>query len=197
MSKRIGAGGMAPAGLAIESVEVGSGGVLLVAGPRSASAACPDCGVFSRSANSHYERCLADLPAHGRHVRLQVRIRRFRCLSPRCARKIFAERLDPSDAQRFSRRTERLECIARHIGLARAGARASVPPPDLLVPASKDTLLRVVRRRTTSTHDLPRKIGINDWVWRKGLRYGTLICDLERRTLIDLLPDREPATAAA
>lgn len=40
-------------------------------------------------------------------------------------------------------------------------------------------------------------IGIDDWAWRKGHRYGTLICDLERRGVIDLLPDREPATVAA
>jgi transposase len=40
-------------------------------------------------------------------------------------------------------------------------------------------------------------IGIDDWAWRKGHRYGTLICDLERREVIDLLPDREPATVTA
>ena len=42
-----------------------------------------------------------------------------------------------------------------------------------------------------------RVIGIDDWAWRKGQRYGTLICDLEQRRVIDLLPDREPATVEA
>jgi len=32
--------------------------------------------------------------------------------------------------------------------------------------------------------------GIDDWAWRKGQRYGTILCDLERRKVIDLLPDR-------
>ncbi|MEQ9124138.1 MAG: ISL3 family transposase, partial [Alphaproteobacteria bacterium] len=184
-------------GLAIERVEVGLGVVLLVARPRSASAVCPDCGVSSRSAHSHYERCLADLPAHGRLVRLRVRIRRFRCLSLRCTRKIFAERLDPSIAQRFGRRTERLEGIVRHIGIALGGRAGERTAARLLVPACNDTLLRVVRRRAAPAHGLPRVIGIDDWAWRKGHRYGTLVCDLERRKVVDLLPDREAATAAA
>lgn len=38
---------------------------------------------------------------------------------------------------------------------------------------------------------------IDDWAWRKGHRYGTIVCDLERRQVIDLLPDREAATVEA
>ena len=41
----------------------------------------------------------------------------------------------------------------------------------------------------------PAVIGIDDWAWRRNRRYGTIICDLERRRIIALLPDREPATA--
>src|SRR5579872_7561357 len=41
------------------------------------------------------------------------------------------------------------------------------------------------------------RIGTDDWAWRRNQRYGTLICDLERRRTIALLPDREPATAEA
>ena len=41
----------------------------------------------------------------------------------------------------------------------------------------------------------PTVVGIDDWAWRRNRRYGTIICDLERRRTIALLPDREPATA--
>jgi predicted DNA-binding transcriptional regulator AlpA len=37
-------------------------------------------------------------------------------------------------------------------------------------------------------------VGIDDWAWRRGYRYGTIICDLERSEVIDILPDREVAT---
>ena len=64
-------------------------------------------------------------------------------------------------------------------------------------PVGNDTLLRAVRRRGNPSFAPPAIIGIDDSAWRPNHRYGTLICDLERRKTIALLPDREPATAEA
>jgi transposase len=58
-------------------------------------------------------------------------------------------------------------------------------------------MLRLVRRRGCPPFAAPSVIGIDDWAWRRNQRYGTIICDLERRRPITLLPDREPATAQA
>lgn len=66
-----------------------------------------------------------------------------------------------------------------------------------MLPVSNDTLLRVVRRRGSPRFVPPTVIGIDDWAWRRNQRYGTIICDLERRKTIALLPDREPSTAQA
>jgi transposase len=126
-----------------------------------------------------------------------IMVRRFRCSEIGCARRIFAERLDPITVAPRGRRTARLDAVVHHLGLALGGRPAQAIARRLLLPVSKDTLLRTVRRRAIAASDAPRVVGIDDWAWRKGHRYGTLICDLERRRVIDLLPDREPATVAA
>lgn len=188
---------VAPEGLLVERIEESAEILRIFARGRTGVGLCPECGSASRTVRSFYHRCLADLPAHGRRVLIHVRVRRFRCLEPRCIRKIFAERLAGSITRPFARRTERLEDIVRHLGLALGGRPGSSMARRLLLPVSKDTLLRVVRRRAAVPQEMPKIIGIDDWAWRKGHRYGTLICDLERRKIVDLLPDREPATVAA
>jgi transposase len=126
-----------------------------------------------------------------------VRARRFYCRTVLCGRRVFAERFDADMLAPWARRTARLDHIVHHLGLALGGRPAASFARRLMVPVSKDTLLRVVRRRGTPLFVAPAVIGIDDWAWRRNQRYGTLICDLERRRTIALLPDREPATASA
>src|SRR3546814_17050301 len=66
-----------------------------------------------------------------------------------------------------------------------------------MLPVSKDTLLRVVRRHAVSNTQPLRVVGIDDWAWKRGQRYGTIVCDLERRCIVGLLPDRETGTVEA
>lgn len=188
---------VAPLGLVVDRVERATGSVRVFARTGRDGAVCPCCGVVSRKVRSRYGRQLADLPAHGRHVVISVEVRRFLCAERDCARRIFAERLEPSVAGSFSRRTERLDGLVQHLGRALGGRPGQRMARRLLLPVSKDTLLRTVRRRAAAAQEAPKIIGLDDWAWRKGHRYGTLICDLERRRVIDLLPDREPATVAA
>jgi len=49
-------------------------------------------------------------------------------------------------------------------------------------------------------HRLPRSdriLGIDDWAWKKGQTYGTILVDLEKRIPIEVLPDRSTETVAA
>ncbi|UIJ32233.1 ISL3 family transposase [Cereibacter azotoformans] len=158
---------------------------------------CPSCGTASTRLHSRYARRLSDLPAHGRRVRIVLTVRRFRCPSRTCRTRIFGERLDEGIGQRHGRRTARLQGLVHCLGLALGGRPGQALAHRLLLRVSKDTLLRAVKNGLASEAPPPRVIGIDDWAWRKGHRYGSILCDLERRKVIDLLPDREPATVEA
>lgn len=186
-----------PAGLKADQVELDGNTIRVHAHSSDAAAACPRCGTISRHVHSRYRRRPADLPAHGRAVELVLLVRRFRCQTLRCSARIFAERFPSDVTQPHMRRTSRLQGLVRHLGLALGGRPAQALARRLLLPVSKDTFLRSVRDMADEDTAIPRVIGIDDWAWRKGQRYGTLICDLERRQVIDLLPDREPATVEA
>jgi transposase len=189
---------VSPAGLVIDTVTLEADQLLVIAHPSAADAACTACGVRSSQIHSRYQRRLLDLPSHGRPVRLHVQVRRFRCGNAGCGRKIFGEVLDADIALKAARRRSRLEAIVHHIGIALGGRPAASLARRLMLPVSRDTVLRVVRRRAMPSGTTPvRIVGIDDFAWKRGQRYGTIVCDLERRRVVDLLPDREAATVAA
>lgn len=185
-----------PAGLSVVQVLSTPGHVTIVTRPTAARSACPCCGILSGRVHSRYTRSLADLPWQGRAAAVQLQARRLRCTNADCPRRIFTERL-PEVARPWARRSERLAEVQRHLGLALGGAAGSRLADRLAMPVSGATLLRLVARTAPPTPPAPRVVGLDEWAWRRGVIYGTILCDLERGTLIDLLPDRSAETVAA
>ena len=158
---------------------------------------CPGCGLRSARRHGRYVRSLADLPVHGRTVQLRLSVRRFRCLIAQCPVKTFGEAVPVSLAQPHGRRTGRFQDLVAYLGRAMGGRPAQALGRRILLRVSKDTFLRGAVRPANAPFPRPRVVGLDDWAWRKGQRYGTPVRDPKRRAVIDLLPDREPATVAA
>jgi len=168
--------------------------VLLVA--TSPTAPCPRCGAPSDRIHSRYRRTVADLALRERPVALRLVVRKFRCTQPDCPQAIFCERLPQLLAPR-ARTTARLTRAHRAIGLSLGGEAGARLATQLAMPTSPDTLLRRVKSTAGEPAPTPRYIGVDDWAIRKGQRYGTIIVDLERGCILDLLPGRDGAALEA
>jgi transposase len=159
-------------------------------------ACCPLCGVETWRVHSRYTRQLAEEPILGHPVRLEMTVRRFLCAASPCPRRIFAEPLD-GFAARHARTTESLARTHRAIAAALGGEAGARLAAKTAVPTSPDTLLRRVKHVEVPAPKPLRFVGIDDWAWCKGQRYGTIVVDLETSTVVDLLPDRDAATVSA
>ncbi len=125
-------------------------------------------------------------------------MRRFFCKAAKCARKVFAERL-PELLEPSSRLTTRLRTALQQVGFSCSGKGGERLATALGMGASDTTILWSVQlvRTPTVNADQVRVVGIDDWSWRRGKRYGTIIVDLEKQQVLDLLPDRSVESVRA
>ncbi len=164
----------------------------------TAGARCHTCGNTSERIHSHYQRTLADLPWAHCPVRLLIQLRKFFCDNADCKRRIFTEPILEL-APRYAGKTKRLQdelCLIGYSLGERAGDREA---DGLGREVGPDTLLRRVRTVTAAQNTstpMVNALGVDDWAFRKGHHYGTILVDLERHELIDLLPDRSAESLA-
>jgi len=176
-------------GLQLRDVSIGPDQIVATLEATAHRGACPSCGTWSEAVHSHYQRTIADLPWGGQAVRLHLRVRKFYCRQPTCTRRVFTERL-PHLVAPYARRTARLESVLRILAFALGGEPGARIVERLGMTASPATLLRLIRRVTVPEQPTPRVLGVDDWSFRKGHRYGTILVDLEQHQIVDVLPAR-------
>ncbi|HVI78171.1 MAG TPA: transposase, partial [Candidatus Acidoferrum sp.] len=104
----------------------------------------------------------------------------------------------PNIARSYARQTDRLQEIIRCAGFITGGLPASRLLKRLAIIVSDDTVLRLVKLKSFGNADecAVRCLGVDDWAWRKGQHYGTMLVDLERHCVVDLLPERSAESLA-
>jgi len=179
-----------PEGLELTSISETAEELLVHVTSHRASSPCPQCAMASFAIHSSYHRHPRDLPCIGRPIRLVFTVRKFFCRNPNCCRKVFAERL-PDFLEVSSRLTKRLRTSVQEIGFATCGKGGEGLADKLGMPISDASLLWSLFLVPVPEVGQVYIIGVDDWSWRRGKRFGSILVNLETHKIVDLLPDRE------
>ncbi len=184
-----------PEGMLIEQIHITENGLVIEVVATHPTSCCPLCSQMSSSIQSHYRRVLRDAPCAGRRIQLFLTVRKFYCRNALCERKVFTERL-PTFVEPWARMTIRHCQQLTSIGLATCGKGGTRLAARLGVQTTRQTILRHIMALPDVAMGSVVFLGIDDFAFRRGFRFGTILVNLESHQVIDLLPDRQAETAA-
>ncbi len=182
-----------PQDLSIEDVTQEAGYLVVSVCSVRRSVPCPFCQTLAERVHSRYQRVVADVSCGGQRVLLHLTVRKFFCQNTACPYTLFAERF-PGLVRAYARMTERLIATIQALGLALTGEGGARLARVLAMPTSADTILRRVLELPLPEVEHVAIVGVDDWAWRKGQRYGSILVDLVRHRVVGLLKERSSAS---
>jgi len=182
--------------VSLETIEVQNQTIIVHLHATSPIALCPQCGTPGFRVHSRYVRTIGDVAFGGRSLILKLRVRKLLCREVSCSQRIFAERF-PEVVQRYARMTDRLIKALQSLGVTTNGADAARIASSLGIPTTAKTIIRHVLQLPLPSEGEVAKVGIDEWAWKKGHRYGTILVDLEKRRVVQLLAERSVETSKA
>jgi transposase len=169
--------------------------IIAVICPKQSTSLCPKCRQPATRIHSTYQRRLADLPWHGVALHLDLHARKWFCDTLGCPRRIFTERF-PNVVRPYARRTIRLDMWFTAVGLALGGEAGARLLRDLGLVTSPDAVLHHIRTLAVPLSTDLQVIGGDEFAFRRGRVFGTVIVDLLTHQVVDLLSSRDTAVVA-
>ncbi|MEU1629200.1 ISL3 family transposase [Streptomyces sp. NPDC020096] len=156
---------------------------------------CPDCRKRASRVHSSYQRTLDERPLGSRRVVVRLRVRRYFCDRKSCSRRTFVEQV-PRLSERHRRSSIGLTGWLREIAVELGGRPAARLCRRLRLAAGRTQLLRLLKAPAVPDR-AQRVLGVDEFAFRKGRTYGTVLVDVEAGRLVDVLPDRTSETFTA
>lgn len=180
----------------VEQVERDGEMVRVVARSRGEPVPCPSCGTLTGKVHGYHQRSLADRPASGTPVVLELRLRRLVCTSLDCSRHTFHEQV-PGLAERYARRSVPLGSLVDSVAVMLAGQAGSALLAVFGVVLSGTAVLSALMAIPEPLAGTPQVIGVDDFAIKRGQRYATVIIDAATRRRLDVLDGRLGVTLEA
>ncbi|MEW2175221.1 ISL3 family transposase [Streptomyces sp. NPDC005406] len=156
---------------------------------------CPGCRDLARRVHSSYERSLAERPLTGKKLQVRLRVRRFFCDRSSCRRRTFVEQVSGL-SERYRRSSLGLKKWLHAVAVELGGRPGERLCRKMSLAAGRSRLLELLESPPVPER-APRVLGVDEFAFRKGRTYGSLLVDVEAGRVVDVLPDRTSETFAA